>query len=142
MILVLGTDDALLEGLAQALSASGQPVAVAKTIDEVEELTARTAPLLLIADRARLASAGGARLARLAVAAGGSLVAYRGSGEDDTVFALPAEVARIALADLELPLERNRLVAIAVYAAARAREVGRPGRRTPPPESPPESPAT
>lgn len=141
MILVLGTDDALLEGLAQALSASGQAVAVAKSIDEVEELAARTAPLLLVADRARLASASGARLARLAVAAGGALVAYRSSGEEGQAFALPAEVARIALADLELPLERNRLVALAVYAAARAREVGRVSRQTPPPESPPE-PAT
>jgi DNA-binding NtrC family response regulator len=135
MILVLGTDDALLEGLAQALSASGQAVTVAKSVEEVEEVTVRVSPLLLVADRARLTGSDGARVARIVVASGSALVAYRSHIGGGSAFALPAEVARIALADLELPLERNRLVALALYAAARAREVGRTSRSTPP-ESP------
>jgi hypothetical protein len=39
---------------------------------------------------------------------------------------LPAQLARHVLADLVLPLERNRLVALAEHLATRARAVGRP----------------
>jgi hypothetical protein len=132
MILVLGTNDALLEGLAQALAASGQPVSVAKTIDDAEDAARRHAPLLLIADRSRLARTDGSRLARLAFAAGGAVVAYRSHDEPAETLALPSELARMTLADLELPLERNRLVALALYVVARAREVGRVQPDTPP----------
>jgi hypothetical protein len=132
MILVLGSDDALLEGLAQALAASGQAVHVARTLDDVEELAAREPLLLVVADRAQLTPSAGARLARLASAAGSAVVAYRGQESGTAALAFPPELARLTLADLELPLERNRLVALALYVAARAREVGRVPRSKPP----------
>jgi hypothetical protein len=125
MILVLGNDDALLEGLAQALAASGQTVATAKAVEDAEEIAKRHPLLLLVADRARLTLSDGSRLARVAFRAGGAVVAYRGHEEPSGTVALPSEIARMTLADLELPLERNRLVALALYVAARAREVGR-----------------
>jgi DNA-binding NtrC family response regulator len=132
MILVLGTDDALLEGLAQALAASGQAVSVARTMDDAEDLAKRQPPVLLVADRSRLTMTDGTRLARVAFAAGGAVVAYRSHEESATSLSLPADIARITLADLELPLERNRLVALALYVAARAREAGRIRQGTPP----------
>ena len=132
MILVLGADDALLEGLAQALAASGHSVAVARTLEDVEELAGREPPLLLVADCARLTLSESTKLARIATSAGSAVVAYRGHEEGPATLAFPAELARITLADLELPLERNRLVALALYVAARAREVGRmPRTRSP-----------
>jgi NAD(P)-dependent dehydrogenase (short-subunit alcohol dehydrogenase family) len=132
MILVLGTDDALLEGLAQALAASGQQVFVARTVEDAEELAKKHPPLLLVADRGRLTMSDGSRLARVAFAVGGAVVAYRSHAEGASSLALPSEIARMTLADLELPLERNRLVALALYVAARAREAGRIQHGTPP----------
>jgi hypothetical protein len=132
MILVLGTDDALLEGLAQTLAASGQQVTVARTLDDAEELAKKHPPLLLVADRGRLTVSDGPRLARVAFAVGGAVIAYRSHSDSASSLALPSEIARITLADLELPLERNRLVALALYVTARAREAGRFRHGTPP----------
>lgn len=50
------------------------------------------------------------------------MVTFRESGEAPT--AAPG-IARHVLADLVLPLERNRLVALAEHLAARARVTGR-----------------
>jgi hypothetical protein len=52
--------------------------------------------------------------------AAAALVTYREAG--DTSRALPALLARHVLADLVLPLERNRLVALAEHLATRARQ--------------------
>jgi DNA-binding NtrC family response regulator len=143
MILVLGTNEALLEGLAQALIATGQPVSVARTVDDAEDLARRDAPLLIVVDRARLTHSDDVHLARLAASTGAAVVVYRSHDEPVAVLALRAELARLTLADLELPLERNRLVALALYVAARAREVGRSRTDTPPapPVPPGPSPA-
>jgi hypothetical protein len=51
------------------------------------------------------------------------LVTYREAG--DTSRALAASLARHILADLVLPLERNRLVALAEHLATRAKVIGR-----------------
>ena len=127
MFLVVGTNDALLEGMAQALASTGQRVAVAKTFDEAEDVARDEAPLLLIAERTQFGAADGSRLAQLPLAAGGAVVAYRLHGQSNNAVALPPALARLTLADLELPLERHRLVSLALYVVARAREAGRLG---------------
>jgi len=68
--------------------------------------------------------------------AGCPLVSYH---EPDSVgrSSLPVALARQVLADLELPLERNRLIALAEHAVMRARTVGRGG-----PMTGPETPAS
>jgi hypothetical protein len=106
MILLAGGNTALLEGLAQALANTGHRLVVAHSLSEAEELQSRE-PALLTA----------------VMAGGGALVTYREAG--DTSRALPAPLARHVLADLVLPLERNRLVSLSEAVATRAKAVGR-----------------
>jgi uroporphyrinogen-III synthase len=131
MILLAGSNTALLEGLAQTLANTGQRVVVAPSTGEAEELRARLSPILTIAERTLVSEGGPSRaFLRGTLAGGGALVTYREAG--DTSRALPASIARHVLADLVLPLERNRLVALAEHLASRAKATGRPADVTQP----------
>jgi hypothetical protein len=124
MILLAGQNTALLEGLAQALANTGHRVVVAVSREEAEESQARLSPILTVAERSLVSDGEPERsLLRGTLAGGGALVTYREAG--DTSRALPAAIARHVLADLVLPLERNRLVALAEHLATRAKAVGR-----------------
>lgn len=123
MILLAGANTALLEGLAQALASTGHRVIVARGADEADQL-ARQDVILTVATRELVSDADPARnILRGVVAGGGALITYREAG--DTSRALAAPVARHVLADLVLPLERTRLVALAERVASRAKDVGR-----------------
>jgi hypothetical protein len=123
MILLAGGNGALLEGLAQALASTGHKVVVAHSADEAEQL-ARQAPILTVSAREMVSDPDPEHnILRGVVAGGGALITYREAG--DTSRALSAPVARHVLADLVLPLERNRLVALAERVASRAKAVGR-----------------
>ena len=125
MILLAGGNTALLEGVAQALANTGQRAVVAHSLDEAGELQARHSPILTVAERGLVSDTDpGRTFLRTTMAGGGALVTYREAG--DTSRALPALLARHVLADLVLPLERNRLVALAEHLASRAKAVGRP----------------
>lgn len=135
MILLAGGNTALLEGLAQAFANSGQRVIVAHSLDEARELQAGQPPILTVVERGLLSdSEPGKSFFNTTLAGGGALVTYREAG--DTSRALPAVLARHVLADLVLPLERNRLVALADHLETRARAVGRQPDVTLPPDSP------
>ena len=124
MILLAGSNTALLEGLAQALANTGQRVVVADSLDEAEEQQARQPAILTVAERGWVSETDLARsFMRATLASGGALVTYREAG--DTSRALAASLARHVLADLVLPLERNRLVALAEHLATRAKVIGR-----------------
>ena len=124
MILLAGVNTALLEGLAQALANTGQRVFVAHSLEEAEELQAREPAILTVVERGLVSESDpGRAFVRTTMAGGGTLVTYREAG--DTSRALPALVARHVLADLVLPLERNRLVSLADAVASRAKVVGR-----------------
>jgi hypothetical protein len=124
MILLAGVNTALLEGLAQALSSTGQRVVVADSLEEAEDLQARQPAILTVTERNLVSDSDPARaFLRDTLAGGGAIVTYREAG--DTSRALPALLARHVLADLVLPLERNRLVALAEHLATRAKAVGR-----------------
>ncbi|MDQ8155751.1 MAG: hypothetical protein P3B98_13955 [Gemmatimonadota bacterium] len=129
-ILLIGADAALLEGIAQALVAAGHHVLTAATVAEASFIAAAAPPLLVACDRALLASVGDTR--GLGLAPGGALVAY-----GDPATPLPAPVRRAVLAELRLPLERARLLALAAHVASRARTTGRDARTPTPPESRP-----
>jgi hypothetical protein len=123
MILLAGGNTALLEGLAQALASTGLRVLVAHSADEAVQL-ARTPTVITIAAREMVSDPDPERnILRGVVAGGGELITYREAG--DTSRALPAPVARHVLADLVLPLERTRLVALVDRVASRAKAVGR-----------------
>ncbi len=124
MILLAGGNTALLEGLAQAFANTGQRVIVAHSLDEARELQAGHPAILTVAERGLLSdSESGKSFLHTTLAGGGALVTYREAG--DTSRSLPAVQARHVLADLVLPLERNRLVALADHLVTRARAVGR-----------------
>jgi len=131
MILLLGSDEALLEGLAQLLAGVGQRVAVARSVEEAEEAASRRVPLLLVVERSPFAVQAGDRVARIPLAPGGAVVVYHPSLREPSG-AVPRALSRATIAELELPLERNRLAALATSLETRAEKTGRLRRDTPP----------
>lgn len=130
-ILLVGDDAALLEGLAQMLAAQGHSSAVVASVREARDVAQRTPPLVAVVDRTLVA---GDESLGLTMGAGGAMVLYRAAGAPDGV--LSAALRRTVLADLTLPLERNRLVALVQRVEERAAAVGRGPRRDTPPETP------
>lgn len=121
-ILLVGTDLPLLEGLAQSLAAAGHSPVVATSMAEAREGAGRSRPLIAVVSRAIAADAP-AELLAIPLAPGGALVLYRSIGS--LVASLPANAQRNVLADLTLPLERNRLLALVQHVEERARATGR-----------------
>lgn len=121
-ILLVGTETPLLEGLAQTFGALGLTTSVTSTLHEARELAAHGAPLIALVSHALAAEATGETL-NLPLAPGGALVLYRagaGSGA-----ALSPTLQRSVLADLALPLERKRLIALVQHVGERAKTTGR-----------------
>jgi hypothetical protein len=127
-ILLVGADAALLEGIAQTLTAAGHQVLTAVSVAEASFIAAAASPLLAVVDRTLLVTAGDSRALRLAP--GGALVAF-----GDPASPLPGPVRRTVLAELRLPLERARLTALAAHVAARAHRTGRDAVSRTPAES-------
>jgi len=132
MMILIGSDDALLEGLAQLLAGAGHRVQVAHSVADADELARQAAPLLVVVDRESVSGDSGAMVSRIPLAPGGAYVLYRTTNDQGSSLALAHGIARQTLADLSLPLERQRLVALAQYVKARARESGRVRFDTPP----------
>lgn len=129
-ILLVGADAALLEGIAQTLTAAGHQVLTAVSLAEASFIAAAAPPLLAVVDRTLLATAGDTRA--LGLAPGGALVVF-----GDPASPLSGPVRRTVLAELLLPLERARLTALAAHVAVRAERTGRAGVVPTPPESRP-----
>lgn len=131
-ILLVGTELPLLEGLAQSLAALGLAPAVAQSLHEARELASHHPPLIAIVSRAMAAEATGDAL-NIPLAPGGALVLYRAFGGGGG--ALSPTIQRTVLAELSLPLERNRLVALVQRVGERASTTGRgagePGEERP-----------
>ncbi|HEX2722750.1 MAG TPA: hypothetical protein VHM24_07520 [Gemmatimonadaceae bacterium] len=121
MILVVGPDAALLEGVAQTLVGAGHKVVVAKDIDEAMETLRGTRPLVALVDCDELIR--GSSVFRMSLAQGGALLAFH--CDDAEPVALPFPIKRATLAELRLPLERQRLLALIRYVESRARAAGR-----------------
>ena len=83
---------------------------------------------MLVVDRGFIDNTGTEVLA-VPLAPGGTLVLYRTPGS--AAGALSPPFQRAVLADLTLPLERNRLVALVQHVEERARLTGRSPRHTP-----------
>lgn len=125
--LVIGSDDGVLEGIAQVLATAGHRPLIARSLDEAAQLIATDWPLVALIERG---CAMDAEFSRLRLPPGTALVLYR--AEEGPQIALPATVQRMTLADLVLPWERQRLVALVQRLAERAQAVGRPRIDTPP----------
>jgi hypothetical protein len=128
-VLLVGEDGALLEGLAQSFAAMGYSPKVAETLHDARDTGAADPPLLAVVERA-LADEASADALAIPLAPGGALVLFRGSPVEGG--AISPTLQRAVLADLTLPLERNRLMALAQHVRDRVRATGRTLRRTPP----------
>jgi DNA-binding NtrC family response regulator len=130
-VLLVGDDAALLEGLAQSFAAAGYLPRTSTTLHDAREAAAEAAPLLAVIEGVLAAESSADALA-IPLAPGGALVLYH-----TTVDARPVigpTLQRAVMADLTLPLERNRLMALAQHVQERVRTTGR-GKRMTPPES-------
>lgn len=128
-VLLVGSDAALLEGLAQSFAAQGYAPRVVSSLHDARETSATAAPLLAVVER-DLAAESGADALAITLAPGGALMIYSGISDDQTPIT-PA-IQRMVMAELTLPLERNRLLALAQYVHDRVIATGRSNRRTPP----------
>ena len=122
-ILLIGSDEPALEGLAQALSAAGHRTSIARTLAEAADSAALDPPLITLVERGCAATS---EFLRLPLTPGGALVVYR--TDDSDAPPLPTVVQRATLADLSLPLERQRLLALVQHVEERAKMTGRPHR--------------
>ena len=127
-VMLVGSDVALLEGLSQSLAGLGHRPTVCASIGDARDACLSRAPLVLVVDRA-LASSAGAELLQLPVAAGGARILYRMA--DAPPLALIPALQRAVLADLTLPLERQRLAALCQSVGDRAKTTGKAPRDTP-----------
>jgi hypothetical protein len=121
-ILLVGTELPLLEGLAQSFAALGFTPIVAQSVHEAREVAAHRPPLIAVVSRGLAAPATTDTLS-IPLAPGGALVLYRVVGSP--LVTLSPSMQRVVLADLTLPLERNRLIALVQHVGDRARTTGR-----------------
>jgi hypothetical protein len=119
-ILVVSPDSSFVEGVFQTLSAAGHEVIVASEMSEAAETLGGTLPLIALINREELSNS---TTPAVPLARGGALLTFR-TGED-TPASLPFRVRRATLADLKLPLERKRLLALVKFVEDRARAAGR-----------------
>lgn len=127
-ILLIGPDAPLLEGLAQTLAAAGHRPVLATSIGEAIEQAAASLPMVAVVERGLATNSSEAL--RLPLAPGGTLVLYRPGTVADPPLSPPLQ--RAVLADISLPLERHRLIALVQSVVDRARVTGRDRHRTPP----------
>lgn len=127
-ILLVGSDPALLEGLVQTLAARGYTTAVVSNLQDAQECAASNVPLVVVIERELAADASGMVLG-IPLVRGGALVAFHQRPERIAMLAPP--VQRALLADLALPLERNRLLALVQHVEERVRATGRQSMNTP-----------
>ena len=128
-VLLVGEDAALLEGLAQSFAALGYMPRVAFSLHDAREGAVVDPPLLAIAD-GHLAAESSADALAIPLAPGGALVLYHSTADERPL--IPPTLQRAVMADLALPLERNRLMALAQRVSERVRATGRSRRQTPP----------
>ncbi len=129
-ILLVGSDLPLLEGLSQSLASAGFAPAVAQTLGDARDLANQHPPLIAVISR-ELAAGSSAETLSIPLAPGGAILLFRGVGS--LLVTLSPTVQRSVLADLTLPLERNRLMALVQHVGDRARVTGR-GRTSGPSE--------
>lgn len=129
-LLLVGSDEALLEGLSQSLGALGYATMATQELRDARDLAASRTPLIAVVE-ADLAAMAYTDALGIPLAPGGALVLYNITGKGNAPVLSPT-LQRAVLANITLPLERQRLVALVQHVAERVRTTGR--RRDTPPE--------
>ena len=116
LVLLAGPDEALLEGISQTLTGAGYRVIVASDVPQAIDALGADRPILAVVHRDELVR--NAAGVRIPLAPGGALLSFE---TEDTVEAqLPFVLKRATLAELRLPLERHRLLALLRHVETRA----------------------
>lgn len=121
LLLIVGTDAALIEGMSQTLTGAGHEVMFARGLAEAIEAAGDLRPLVLLVERSAIDEI--RSTLRVPQAEGGAILVFH--PEDTVSSPLPHRLQRATLAELELPLERQRLLALVSYVEKRAFTVGR-----------------
>ncbi len=120
-VILVGTDVALLEGLAQTLIGFGHEVLLAATIGDVGGALNGDLPAIAVVSCEALENGGPG--ATLPLTPGGAIIVY-GKTHGERPFLAP-KLQRSTLAHLVLPLERHRLMALVQSFESRSRTTGR-----------------
>jgi hypothetical protein len=120
-VLIVGPDTALLEGVTQTLVGAGHDVVSAPDISQAVDSLLGVRPLVAVVDRAEILKSGVAF--RASLAHGGAVITYNSDETEEG--RLPFELKRAVLAELRLPLERQRLLALIRSVEIRAFAAGR-----------------
>jgi hypothetical protein len=126
-VILVGADVALLEGLAQTLLGFGHEVLFAGTVGDATNGVSGDLPALAVVSSEALEEVVDG--ATLPLTPGGALIVYCKSHDERPV--LTPQLQRATLAQLVLPLERKRLVALVQSFDARSRTTGRSIRDEP-----------
>jgi hypothetical protein len=125
--LLIGSNDGLLEGIAQALGAAGHRHVVARSIDDAIPLVIKHQPLVIVIEHG---CAEDPEFVRMRLPPSCAIVAYR--LDEHPVRPLPGPIQRSTLAELVLPWERQRLLTLVKRVEDRAVATGRMQAHTPP----------
>lgn len=120
-VILVGTDVALLEGLAQTLIGFGHEVLLAATIGDVGGALNGDLPAIAVVSCEALENGGPG--ATFPLTPGGAIIVY-GKTHGERPFLAP-KLQRSTLAHLVLPLERHRLMALVQSFESRSRTTGR-----------------
>lgn len=131
-VILVGSDVALLEGLAQTLIGLGHEISFAPSVADAAASFSQDLPAIAVVSSQALEEAGIGMT--LPLTAGGAIIVYSTSQADRPF--LPTKLQRATLAHLVLPLERHRLVALVQSFDSRSRTTGRSTRAEPDDEFP------
>jgi hypothetical protein len=126
-VILVGSDGALLEGLAQTLIGLGHEISFASTVADATGSISGDLPALAVVSAQALEEAGMGMT--LPLTPGGAIIVYCSSHTERPF--LPTKLQRATLARLVLPLERHRLVALVQSFDSRSRTTGRSARDEP-----------
>jgi DNA-binding NtrC family response regulator len=120
-VLIVGTDTGLVEGVSQVLTSHDHQVFFAPSLADAMEAVGDLRPLVILVERSAIDEI--RMTLRVPLAQRGAFIVFH--AEDTIPEALPHRVQRATLAELELPLEQQRLLALIRYVETRAETVRR-----------------
>lgn len=131
-VLIVGGEPAVQEGVLQAARAAGLTATGCPDIACAREAASESPPVALVL-HADLASAG-EELRRISLIPGGAVILFRDAESGGA--SAGRQYTRSVIAELRLPLERARLIALLKHLVARARVTGHDKRSAEPPLAP------
>jgi hypothetical protein len=115
-VLIVGTNAPLIEGVAQILIARDHQLFFSPTLADALDAVGDVKPLVALVERSAIDET--RMTLRIPLAQRGAFIVFH--GEESRPAPLPHRVQRATLAELELPLERQRLLSLIRYVDGRA----------------------